>query len=70
MVECNVVETSTEERLDVRKKRWAKYIDLFFSTNMPIHEIRKQLGLSENNSDWIYCRRRVKVEYGLDGLER
>lgn len=65
-----IVESSTQERLELREKRYQKYLELFFNTNLSTPEILKELDMSQNNYDWKYCCKRLKVEHGIDNKQR
>ena len=65
-----VVESSTQERLELREKRYSKYLELFFNTNLSTPEILRELGMSQSNYDWKYCRKRLKTEHRLDNKQR
>lgn len=65
-----IVESSTQERLELREKRYQKYLELFFNTNLSTPEILRELGMSQSNYDWKYCRKRLAVEHGIDNKQR
>ena len=65
-----IVESSTQERLELREKRYSKYLELFFNTNLSTPEILQELDMSTNNRDWKYCCKRLAVEHGIDNKQR
>lgn len=65
-----IVESSTQERLELREKRYQKYLELFFNTNLSTPEILQELDMSTNNRDWKYCCKRLKTEHRLDNKQR
>ena len=42
-----IVESSTQERLELREKRYQKYLELFFNTNLSTPEI-----LQDRKGEW------------------
>lgn len=70
MTEVQKPRKSTQERLELREKRYQMYLELFFNTNLSTPEIRGKLGVSAVNKDWKYCCKRLIAEHGIDNRHR
>ena len=63
----NVIEKNTDERYNELENTYHQFIDLYYNTNLPVHEIRKRLGIIDRGEKSKYIHERTK---DLDNYQR